>query len=89
MVLLMLADGSMSLMASATSSVENQWVAAAGSSTGSKLLLIASVLIATHNGYFKNIARLYYSEIRRFLEYNLEAEDFFDVSERFEKGGGK
>lgn len=34
-----------------------------------------------------DIARLYYSEVRRFLEYNLEAEDFFDVSERYEKGG--
>lgn len=34
-----------------------------------------------------DIARLYYSEIQRFLEYNLDAQDFFDVSERFEKGG--
>ena len=34
-----------------------------------------------------DIARLYYSEIRRFLEYNLEAEDFFDISNRFEEGG--
>lgn len=34
-----------------------------------------------------DIARLYYSEVRRFLEYNPVAENFFDVSERYEKGG--
>lgn len=34
-----------------------------------------------------DIARLYYAKIERFLEYDLEAQDFFDVSERYEKGG--
>jgi len=33
------------------------------------------------------IARLYYAKIEHFLEYDLEAQDFFDVSERFEEGG--
>lgn len=33
------------------------------------------------------IARLYYNDISHFLEYDLEAQDFFDVSERFEEGG--
>ena len=34
-----------------------------------------------------DIARLYYYPISRFLEYDLDAQDFFDVSERYEKGG--
>ena len=34
-----------------------------------------------------DIALLYYDDISRFLEYDLEAQDFFDVSERFEEGG--
>ena len=34
-----------------------------------------------------DIARLYYYDISRFLEYDLDAKDFFDVSERYEKGG--
>ncbi len=34
-----------------------------------------------------DIARLYYDDISRFLEYYMEAQDFFDVSERFEEGG--
>ena len=36
-----------------------------------------------------DIARLYYDDISRFLEYDLEAQDFFDVSERFEEGGAQ
>ena len=36
-----------------------------------------------------DIARLYYAKIERFLEYDLEAQDFFDVSERYEKGGAQ
>ena len=34
-----------------------------------------------------DIARLYYVEIRHFLEYDYVAKDFFDVSERYEEGG--
>ena len=34
-----------------------------------------------------DIARLYYDDISRFLEYDMNAKDFFDVSERFEEGG--
>ena len=34
-----------------------------------------------------DIARLYYAKIERFLEFDMEAQDFFDVSERYEKGG--
>lgn len=34
-----------------------------------------------------DIARLYYADISCFLEYDLEAKDFFDVSERYEEGG--
>lgn len=34
-----------------------------------------------------DIARLDYDDISRFLEYDLNAKDFFDVSERYEKGG--
>lgn len=34
-----------------------------------------------------DIARLYYDDISRFLEYDSEANDFFDVSERYEEGG--
>lgn len=34
-----------------------------------------------------DIARLYYANISCFLEYDLEAKDFFDVSERYEEGG--
>ena len=30
-----------------------------------------------------DIARLYYAKIKKFLEYDLDAMDFFDVSERF------
>ncbi len=32
----------------------------------------------------EDIARLYYYDILRFLEYDLDAQDFFDVSERYE-----
>lgn len=35
----------------------------------------------------EDIARLYYDDISRFLEYDSEAKDFFDVSERYEEGG--
>lgn len=34
-----------------------------------------------------DVARLHYYPIRKFLEYKLSAMDFFDVSERYEKGG--
>ena len=34
-----------------------------------------------------DVARLYYQTVSCFLEYNTEAEDFFDVSERYEEGG--
>lgn len=36
-----------------------------------------------------SIARLYFSHARAVLEYDLYAEDFFDVSERLEEKGGK
>lgn len=32
----------------------------------------------------EDIARLYYYDILHFLEYDLDAQDFFDVSERYE-----
>lgn len=38
-------------------------------------------------GYDSDIARIHYSEIASFLEYDMDARDFFDVSERYEKGG--
>lgn len=34
-----------------------------------------------------DVARLYYKPISRFLEYDSEVNDFFDVSEQYEKGG--
>ena len=34
-----------------------------------------------------DIARLYYDTISRFLEFDIEVKDFFDVSERYEEGG--
>lgn len=40
-------------------------------------------------GYDSDIARIQYSEITSFLEYDLDARDFFDVSERYEKGGAR
>lgn len=36
-----------------------------------------------------SIARLYFSHAQAVLEYDLDAEDFFDVSERLEEKGGK
>lgn len=36
-----------------------------------------------------SIARIYFSHARAVLEYDLDAEDFFDVSERLEEKGGK
>ena len=36
-----------------------------------------------------SIARLYFSHARAVLEYNLDAEDFFDVSERLDEKGGR
>lgn len=36
-----------------------------------------------------SIARLHFSHALAVLEYDLAAEDFFDVSERLEKEGGK
>ena len=36
-----------------------------------------------------SIARLYFSHVRAVLEYNLDAEDFFDVSERLDEKGGR
>jgi hypothetical protein len=36
-----------------------------------------------------SIARLYFSHIRAVLEYDLDAEDFIDVSEKLEEKGGR
>ena len=35
------------------------------------------------------IARIYFSHARAVLEYDLDAEDFFDVSERLDEKGGR
>ena len=38
-------------------------------------------------GYDSDIARISYSEITSFLEYDMDARDFFDVSDRLQEGG--
>lgn len=44
-------------------------------------------IVIQYGELYEDIARLYYDDISRFLEYDSEAKDFFDVSERYEEGG--